>query len=129
MASNSSCIQTIYYFSISIQPISSSFNEYLVVRNSLFVIIYYYLTTFADIPVYRVGGDEFLVIVTNRTEQEFDKLVETLIDKSNKHDTVKLAVGTCFGDTDLDIRKAMHLADERMYKNKEEFYRTHVRGR
>ena len=85
--------------------------------------------TFADIPVYRVGGDEFLVIVTNRTEQEFDKLVETLIDKSNKHDTVKLAVGTCFGDTDLDIRKAMHLADERMYKNKEEFYRTHVRGR
>ena len=81
--------------------------------------------TFDKNEIFRVGGDEFLVLVVGDTEQNFNKLVAKLRETSEKSDTVKVAVGTCFGDTKLDIRKAMHIADERMYKDKDEYYKRH----
>ena len=84
---------------------------------------------FVDFPIYRVGGDEFLVIVTNHSEQDFNDLVKNFVDESKKNDKVKFAVGTWFGDSSFDIRNAMHIADERMYADKEEYYKTHKKGR
>ena len=81
--------------------------------------------TFTDSEIFRVGGDEFLVIVTGHNEDEFNAYVKELRDKSDKSEAVKFAIGTCFEGEDFDIRGAMHLADERMYKDKEEFYDQH----
>ena len=80
---------------------------------------------YVDSDIFRVGGDEFLVLVTKHTEIEFNAFVDKLKAKCENSDIVKLAVGTCFGDKTLDIRTAMHLADERMYADKEEYYRKH----
>ncbi|MBO4592025.1 MAG: GGDEF domain-containing protein, partial [Eubacterium sp.] len=81
--------------------------------------------TFDGCEIYRVGGDEFLVIVLGQSEEEFNKLVEKLRVSSENSDHVKIAIGTCFGDSKLDIRKAMHFADERMYIDKENYYSNH----
>ncbi|MBR6403215.1 MAG: GGDEF domain-containing protein [Eubacterium sp.] len=81
--------------------------------------------TFKDCEIYRVGGDEFLVIVLGQSEEQFNKLVDQLRTSSENSDHVKVAIGTCFGDSKLDIRKAMHFADERMYIDKEEYYNKH----
>ena len=81
--------------------------------------------TFTDGEIFRVGGDEFLVIITGHTEDEFNAYVDKLRENSKKSKTVKFAVGTCFVDEDYDIRGAMREADERMYKDKDEFYDRH----
>jgi hypothetical protein len=36
-----------------------------------------------------------------------------------------MAVGSCFGDSSMDIRTAMHEADEAMYVDKREYYKKH----
>lgn len=79
----------------------------------------------SDSDIFRVGGDEFLILVIDKTEDEFDSLVEKLKKTSEESDTVKLAVGTCYGDETMDIRFAMHVADERMYLDKDKFYEDH----
>lgn len=81
--------------------------------------------TFPEGEIFRVGGDEFLILQTGETEEEFNRLVENLKAASEASDTVKLAVGTCFCDAHLDIRKAMHDADERMYQDKDAYYKKH----
>lgn len=80
---------------------------------------------FPEGEIFRVGGDEFLVLQMGLSEKRFDNLVDCLRDSMDKSDSVKFAIGKCFGDKTLDIRKAMHIADERMYKDKEEYYRLH----
>ena len=62
-------------------------------------------------------------MVVGKTEQDFNNLVEDLRDVCEKSDTVKVAVGSYFGNNKVDIREAMHIADERMYKDKEEYYK------
>ena len=81
--------------------------------------------SFPACEIFRVGGDEFLVIVTGHTKEEFEEFVEGLRKRSDKSDIVKFAVGTCFDDETFDIRDAMRIADEKMYKDKEEFYDRH----
>ncbi len=65
------------------------------------------------------------VIVTNKTKTEFENLVRELQKNTEASDFVKLAIGTCFGDSTFDIRKAMHIADEKMYEDKAKFYKAH----
>lgn len=73
-----------------------------------------------DMELYRAGGDEFMVIVEDMDEAGFNAVVEKL---KNHTEKVYLAVGGCYEEYDLDIRKAMHIADEQMYKDKERYYR------
>jgi diguanylate cyclase (GGDEF)-like protein len=80
---------------------------------------------FAGCDVYRVGGDEFLVIVENKTEEEFNALIGKIKELSETSETVKFAIGSCFVDSSFDIRKAMHEADVNMYADKSQFYRNH----
>ena len=79
--------------------------------------------TFKGCDIFRVGGDEFLIIVEDKKEDEFNALIEKVRDISEHSDTMKFAIGTCFEEPSFDIRKAMHIADENMYKDKEEFYK------
>ena len=81
--------------------------------------------TFSGSDIFRVGGDEFLVIITDKDEVEFENLALELRRKTENSDFVKFAIGTCFGDSSLDIRTAMHIADERMYEDKDQFYKDH----
>lgn len=83
------------------------------------------MATFTDAEIFRVGGDEFLVIVTGHTKEEFDAYIEKLKANCEKSPTVKFAVGTCYEKDDFDIREAMRIADERMYEDKDEYYDNH----
>ena len=82
-------------------------------------------SVFTDCEIFRVGGDEFLVIVTGKSEAEFNALIDELRKKSEAPGAVKFAIGSCFSDPSVDIRNAMHIADEKMYQDKDEFYKKH----
>ena len=77
---------------------------------------------FTGCDVFRVGGDEFLVIVENKSEEEFNALIKEIKELSDASETVKFAIGSCFKEASFDIRKAMHEADVDMYSDKQKFY-------
>ena len=85
------------------------------------------LTEFCpDYEVYRVGGDEFLVIAPDLEKEGFDALDATLHANSERKDRAHFAVGSCHSsEVNDNIRKAMQMADARMYENKEEYYERH----
>lgn len=80
---------------------------------------------FKEADIYRVGGDEFLIIVENKTEEEFNALIDNIRKLSDESDRIKFAIGSCFVDASFEVRKALHIADENMYKEKEKFYENH----
>ena len=80
---------------------------------------------FSEDEVYRAGGDEFVVIVTNCDEALFREKVKALKERTEIPDNVSIAVGCYFVSSGCDIRDAMRLADENMYKDKKEYYLRH----
>ena len=75
--------------------------------------------------IYRVGGDEFMVIAEGIDRSEFDILEKNLRKDCERPGRAHYAVGACFSDEAEDIKKAMQIADTRMYADKEEYYNRH----
>ena len=75
--------------------------------------------------IYRVGGDEFLIIAPETPKEEFDSLREQLISMSERPGRAHYAVGACHSTEYGDVRRAMQIADARMYEVKEEYYSRH----
>ena len=72
--------------------------------------------------VYRVGGDEFVMIIENPVESEIQSMVESvsaaLMEKDGQGDIpISSAVGWAEG-CGADIRKIVDEADAKMYENK-----------
>lgn len=80
---------------------------------------------FPEGEIYRVGGDEFLIILMSEDEKQFHEIVDKLKSEVEKSDRLKMAIGSCYGDSSMDIRTAMHEADEDMYVDKRDYYRKH----
>lgn len=73
--------------------------------------------------VYRAGGDEFIVFVTGMSNNEFEKKIEKLRKYSDGNEDVCMAIGYCADEGRHDIRFDMRTADERMYAEKEAYYK------
>lgn len=72
--------------------------------------------------VYRIGGDEFLMILDNPTENEAEGIIKSVngyLENSSDNNEVKIssAVGFASGKG-KDIREIVKTADTRMYENK-----------
>ena len=78
-----------------------------------------------NIEIYRVGGDEFLVIATDMKRDDFDKFTASLIERAERPGRAHFAVGACHSDEAESIIKAMQTADGRMYEVKAEYYSRH----
>ena len=78
---------------------------------------------FPNENVYRAGGDEFMVLVSDVTEDELNKRVTKIRTMAKLSENVRFSIGTCYGEP--DVRRAMHIADEQMYADKNSFYSEH----
>ena len=78
---------------------------------------------FPEEDVYRAGGDEFMVLASNITEDELNTRIAKIRTMAKLSENVRFSIGTCYGDP--DVRRAMHIADERMYVDKNFFYAEH----
>ncbi|MCR4604637.1 MAG: GGDEF domain-containing protein, partial [Eubacterium sp.] len=72
--------------------------------------------------IYRAGGDEFSIILTDITKQQLDKKVKMIREVSEKYDRVSFAIGAHVMSDNKNIRTALRLADEHMYEDKKAFY-------
>lgn len=80
---------------------------------------------FGEDEIYRAGGDEFVVFCIDCTEEGLNEKTSQLRGLADNTSDVSFAVGSVFCEGEYDICRAMQTADERMYKDKEEFYRLH----
>ena len=80
---------------------------------------------FATHEIFRAGGDEFVVILTGITQEELTEKARALSEAAEHYEELIFAVGTAFEENVRDVRRALHLADERMYADKKRFYALH----
>ena len=83
---------------------------------------------FKHSPVYRIGGDEFVAVMTGEDYKKRDKNVKSLNKKMSKYsdtlplpdDYVSIACGVAVFDAENDVSVAdvIKRADEEMYKDK-----------
>jgi len=81
---------------------------------------------FRDSSVYRAGGDEFVIFAENVSKDEFDKRLEELYKAAAESEDLSFAIGSIYCDrrTD-DIKAAIKKADEKMYADKDRYYKLH----
>ena len=72
--------------------------------------------------IFRAGGDEFVVILTNVTEDDLIYKTKQLRQAAEHYESLSFAIGTAYEPSAANVRKALHNADERMYADKKRFY-------
>ncbi len=80
---------------------------------------------FGNYEIFRAGGDEFVVLVTQCEKEKFDEKVEELRKESSYGCEVSFAIGSDWSAGEKDLRLCMHIADEAMYADKKEYYKQH----
>ena len=80
---------------------------------------------FGEHEIYRAGGDEFVVICPNITNEDLERKSAQLRALADATDDVSFAIGTVWVEGEYDINRATQTADARMYEDKQEYYRRH----
>lgn len=81
----------------------------------------FHIRQFFENKAYRIGGDEFAVIVTDIDENEFRKRIED-VRRSMKNDGINIAAGFSWRSSGCSILEQFEEADKEMYADKARFY-------
>jgi diguanylate cyclase (GGDEF)-like protein len=84
---------------------------------------------FADDKIYRAGGDEFVVLSVDCTEEDFLKKLATVRKRACDPNWLNFAIGHYYDESKGNLRLAMRYADENMYDDKNAFYEAHPEKR
>ena len=87
------------------------------------------LKDFADIllkyfpkeDIFRISGDEFAIISTDMSTEDFSLKANELLKKIETDDDCIASIGIACGDTS-DVRAIVRAAEEQMYKRKSDYY-------
>ncbi len=71
---------------------------------------------------YRIGGDEFVIIYANGTQQHFEENLKKLMAFIHKDTLPCAAVGHCWCEAKCNIIQQIEIADHMMYQIKESQY-------
>lgn len=75
--------------------------------------------------IFRSSGDEFAIISTNSSEEEFEKKIELLKEKASNPNGVYFTVGYYTDSTGGSLHTAMRFANKYEHEFREEFYESH----
>lgn len=76
---------------------------------------------FPSAKIYRLGGDEFLVVATDTDQQEFETRAQKAQDLMDEK-KYSMAAGLFFAKDPISMDAAVKIADELMYDDKRAFY-------
>ena len=80
---------------------------------------------FQQEQIYRIGGDEFVVLCPEISEKDLEERVSQLRGLADNTSDVSFAVGSVYCSEDYNINGAIQTADERMYEDKKAYYQNH----
>ena len=80
---------------------------------------------FNEHDIYRMGGDEFIVIVTDLEREAFEDKVYEMRKQMAKNNEVNFATGVFWCDGTCDSNSALRFADTKMYEDKKAYYDLH----
>ncbi len=83
---------------------------------------------FSQDDLFRIGGDEFVVILSGIDRDVFEQKVQRLRKDMAKNTDVSFAIGKYWSDGSTDINTAFEYADNDMYADKKRFYEEHPRS-
>ena len=72
--------------------------------------------------LYRVGGDEFIVIFPNMSETDFEERMKNFREVELPASGISMSVGTVWSRDNSDTEKIFFQADQNMYADKKAFY-------
>lgn len=75
--------------------------------------------------VYRIGGDEFVILYTDISHDEFTKKITHLYKNLHEEKECSLSIGFKWVEHENSIHKQIVAADEMMYADKQRYYREH----
>lgn len=84
---------------------------------------------FRDDELYRIGGDEFIVLIPDISEEVFSRRVECFREKVPEEYYISLAMGSFWTKGDIDTEEAFMQADHSMYMDKKSYYERHPEKR
>ncbi len=73
-------------------------------------------------PVFRIGGDEFVSFVENKSEEEFNEMMTALNKGIEELIYINISIGSAWNDSNINIDKQLIDADKAMYEVKQEYY-------
>src|SRR5574344_471984 len=79
---------------------------------------------FAGDYIYRMGGDEFLVVALSAVKEDFLERINLFKEDVNKNN-YSLSTGFAYKEDDVDIESLLKEADDLMIKDKENYHKTH----
>ncbi|MBQ3281728.1 MAG: sensor domain-containing diguanylate cyclase [Eubacterium sp.] len=72
--------------------------------------------------LFRTGGDEFVVIISDIEKDAFSRKMRMLRNDMEKNSDVSFAIGECWSEGTMDLTDAFRCADEKMYADKDAYY-------
>ena len=73
-----------------------------------------------DMCLYRVGGDEFLIVCYNTNKLEIEEFVKKLKERMNET-KYSCAIGVAYKEKNLSLNDLTKIADEAMYEDKKHY--------
>ena len=80
--------------------------------------------TFGSEKTYRIGGDEFVIIITDSDEDYIEPRLLSLAATLEKED-YHVSAGYSWTDDLSQFTAVIRKAEQKMYENKREYYRIH----
>lgn len=72
--------------------------------------------------IFRAGGDEFVVVLTDVTPEQIEDMARELYRIAKNYPDVSFSIGCGYEADCRDVRRALAQADERMYEDKKQYY-------
>lgn len=82
----------------------------------------FFLQTQLNAVIFRLGGDEFLCLLEEITEEDFIKVQEQFHEKLGEFTEKHLSTGWLYQGNMENIQESVKKADELMYQEKQKFY-------
>ena len=76
--------------------------------------------------VFRIGGDEFVVICTGITNEEFTCKEQALRAFLEKNTEISFSLGAVWTDEIISVEKLIAVADKAMYDDKRDYYQKYL---
>ena len=80
-----------------------------------------HIGAFFDEDAFRIGGDEFTVVMIDVDENEFNQKVQDTITQLNA-DGISIAAGRAWHDGDITLTVQLQEADQKMYQDKQRYH-------